>query len=696
MTEEEILQENDARNSIFNTAFNPLSGEGAPLSRFRLHLSDYSIPLQWLPYTMKDIPLIALLLESGSIENAIIHIGTKYTGNREARKTMIQEFIKLRIQHDFCYWAYCYVNIKDKNGGGNIPFTLNHPQRKVLTELEKMRIAGLPIRMILLKARQWGGSTLIQMYMAWIQLVHREGFYSAIVAHLSGASKTIRAMYSKMIKEYPPRLLGCDTPGQLSLTPYEGSHNDVIISQKGKVVRDNVICIGSMQTPDSIRGGDIALAHLSEVGLWKETLGKSPEDVIRSVSSSIMYAPLTMDVMESTANGEHNLFHNEWIAAKRGESLRVPVFVAWFEIERYSIPFRNPDEKALFARELIQNKEYREVASHREEPGAYLWYLWTSGASLESINWYVNVRRGYNSHHAMASEYPSDDIEAFKHSGESVFDKYSVETLRATCRPPVAIGEIAGCQPSGKQALAGLTFYESEQGLMRIWEYPATDIKVSDRYITVTDVGGKSSKSDYSCILVIDRYWLTQGEGPVIAAEWHGHLRHDLLAWKMAQIAAFYNNSLLVVESNTYETRDKDRYTEGDHTEYILDQIASVYSNLYARPASSSPRQSIAEPSPTRWGFQTNINTKPLIIDNLIKHIEDNLYTEREEQALEEYNAYEKKPDGTLGAAKGTHDDRLMARAIGLYISTTMPLPRIIEKSASPKLHHKPISEATM
>lgn len=696
MTEDEILRINERRNSILNAPFNPLTGEGAPLQRFPLYLGDYEIPVQWLPETMKDIPLICLLTESGGIEDAIRHIGTKYAGCPESRKTLVQEFIKLRISHDFCFWAYCYVTIKDKKGGRNIPFTLNYPQRKVLDELEKMRTAGLPIRMILLKARQWGGSTLIQMYMAWIQLVHREGFYSAIVAHLTSASKTIRAMYSKMIKEYPPALLGCASPHPLSLTPYEGSHNDVIISQKGKAVRDNVICIGSMQTPDSVRGGDIALAHLSEVGLWKETLGKSPEDVIRSVSSSIMYAPLTMDVMESTANGEHNLFHNEWIAAKKGESLRTPVFVAWFEIERYAVPFKDHTEKLLFARNLIRNKECREASSHREEPGAYLWYLWTIGATLESINWYIKVRRGYNSHHAIASEYPSDDIEAFKHSGESVFDRYSVEKLRSTCRNPIATGEIRGARAAGKAALSGLKFDESAQGLLKIWEYPDKTLKISDRYIAVADVGGRSSKSDYSDIVVFDRYWLTQGEGPVVAAEWHGHIRHDMLAWKMAQIAAFYNNALLVVESNTYETRDKDRDTEGDHTEYILDQIAYVYPNLYARPASAAAQQSVTEPPPARWGFQTNVHTKPLIIDNLIKHVEDNLYIEREEEVLVEYNAYEKKPNGSLGAAKGMHDDRLMARAIGLYISTTLPLPRITGKSVTALSRRKPISEATM
>ena len=63
------------------------------------------------------------------------------------------------------------------------------------------------------------------------------------------------------------------------------------------------------------------------------------------------------------------------------------------------------------------------VSSAREEGGRYLWALWEKGATLEAINWYVLERAKYNDHASMASEYPSDDIEAFVHSGTMVFDK---------------------------------------------------------------------------------------------------------------------------------------------------------------------------------------------------------------------------------------------------------------------------------
>ena len=63
--------------------------------------------------------------------------------------------------------------------------------------LEEMREAEQPIRLILLKARQWGGSTLIQIYMAWIQLVHRRNWNSVICAHLKESAANIKGMYTK-------------------------------------------------------------------------------------------------------------------------------------------------------------------------------------------------------------------------------------------------------------------------------------------------------------------------------------------------------------------------------------------------------------------------------------------------------------------------------------------------------------------
>ena len=55
-------------------------------------------------------------------------------------------------------------------------------------------LQGRPVRVILLKARQWGGSTLVQMYLAWMQLVRHQGWNSLICGHLHATSKGIKRM----------------------------------------------------------------------------------------------------------------------------------------------------------------------------------------------------------------------------------------------------------------------------------------------------------------------------------------------------------------------------------------------------------------------------------------------------------------------------------------------------------------------
>lgn len=71
-----------------------------------------------------------------------------------------RDFDLLRFRYDFEYWAVTCVKIRDKATGRRIPFRLNAPQRRFAAMLEADRTAGRPLRFIMLKARQWGGSAL--------------------------------------------------------------------------------------------------------------------------------------------------------------------------------------------------------------------------------------------------------------------------------------------------------------------------------------------------------------------------------------------------------------------------------------------------------------------------------------------------------------------------------------------------------
>lgn len=634
ITISKILQENERRRAIVFAPFNPITGEGSIGKRVAFTVSDYPIPTQYLPVEMMDEPFVKSLSKAGSVD-AFIRDALMLPVTDEARDKVVEEFIRIRQKHDYPFWAAMFAYIKRKGGGTDVLFRLNRPQRKLIKRLEKMRKAGKPIRLILLKARQWGGSTAIQIYMAWLQLVHEVGLNSLIIAHQGTGSDEIKDMFDRMIKSYPVEMLhelgDAYAPNEPKMVGVGKSGNIFRVPQRNCKIK-----IGTAERPNSCRGGDYNLVHLSEVALWKETDGKKPEDIVRSACSGILLRPYTMIVYESTPNGVGNFFHKEYLAAKKGLSQFEAMFVAWFEIEQYELPFENEADKYEFAKKLFANRRNEEIKSDREEPGTYLWRLWEKGATLEAIHWYVSERSKYTNHGDMASEYPSDDIEAFTYSGRKVFSSEDVEQFRPACRAPRWIGEIYGSADEGEKAIEGLRFKKEADGRLFMWhDVERSDTEeVTDRYLVVVDVcKGHTKNADFADILVIDRLFMMDGEPPVVAAEWHGHIDMDKLAWKATQVAAYYNNALLVIESNTLETNN----TKGE-AEYILTLIHEVYGRqLYARKQSA---EDIRQGLPKKYGYHTNPLTKKVVIYNLKVVIRERLYIEREEACLDEYLTY--------------------------------------------------------
>ena len=701
MTREEaingIIRENGRRNAEINAKFNPLTGEGSVGERRKVVIDGFPIREQWLPVEMADAPLVRGLEECGSITKFVKEKLGMECGETE-RQAVINRLTRMRCLHDFPFWASAFVYIKNKDGGEDVLFRLTRPQRKFVELLEKSRKANKPIRVVLLKARQWGGSTTSQIYMAWLQLMHKTGLNSLVIAHQGSGSDEIKDMFDRMIKAYPAQMLhaaGEDYDENETKMEHVGKSGSIYRVPQ----RNCKIKIGTAERPDACRGGDYSLVHLSEVGLWKTTEGKKPEDIVRSACSGVLYAPYTMIVYESTANGTGNFFQREYDDAKktvdgRKVSQFEPLFVSWFDIEKYSLPLADTRD---FAARLWDNRASADAQSNRQESGKFLWWLWEKGATLEAVNWYISERAKYNDHASMASEYPSDDIEAFVHSGTMVFDKYKVDALRKSCREPRLVGDVYADGDEGKEALKNLRFAEDRQGMLHVWELPepAGEERITDRYLAVVDVGGRSGKSDWSVIVVIDRLFMIDGGKPSVVAQWYGHIDMDLLAWKAAQVAAFYDNALLVIESNTLETRDRERDVDGDQSRFILNQIRMVYANLYARKPSD---EDILQGLPVKYGFHTNVSTKPMVISTLVKVIRENLYVERDARCLDEYLTYEKKPNGAFGAVAGKHDDLLMTRAIGLHVCFhEMETPRIVPlRHSAPVARKRNVSEATI
>jgi hypothetical protein len=191
-------------------------------------------------------------------------------------------------------------------------------------------------------------------------------------------------------------------------------------------------------------------------------------------------------------------------------------------------------------------------------------------------------------------------------------------------------------------------------------------------------------------IKVFDRYWQMHGGKPTVVAVWTGHIDQDLISWKAAQIAKFYNNALLVVESNSLTSEQEG--SEGEHHLTVLNEIVKFYSNIYARTDPEKVRQGI----PIKYGFMTDRLTKPMVIDELNGALREEAYYERDERACDEMDVYVIKSNGTYGADEGSHDDHVMTTAIGVWICLKyMPLPKVIE-GAGERYSKKIISEASI
>lgn len=654
---EKVIEENKKRLEYINRVYDPETGEGCDtFPRVKLCLSDYPIQMQYIPEAMyNENPICKKLQKAGSIKEYLKKENVPYS------KKLFQDFLvcffELRIKYDFEYFAYKCLTIEDgKNGMGDIPFKLNRGQRRLLKKMEEQRLAGKPIRIILLKSRQWGGSTLVQLYMLWIQLVHKEKWHSIICAHLDQAAKHIRGMFQRALTHYPNL-----SDEKYELTPYQNTQN--IKEVKARGCR---ITVGSAESPDSVRSQTAFMIHYSEVGLFPATEGKKPEDLIGATSSVVKRIPYSVIVYESTAKGIGNFFHTQWLNATDPEkkSAFAPVFVEWFLIDMYSETLSIPVEDFI------------------NGMSEYEWMLFDKGATLEAINWYRGKSGEAASESSMKEEFPSDDIEAFQNSGQPVFNATHIERLRKDCIPPKFVGEVYGRSSASsaklkpelqKNVLKGLEFSDNPKGCLKIWEKPDKSVNVSNRYVIFVDTGGRSIKADWSVAVVLDRYWMQYGGKPVVVAQWRGHIDHDILVWKCAQLAAYYNDALLVFESNTHDT-EKNNDTDGDHTEFIFDTISRYYPNLYYR----NPSDKIIEGLPPKWGFHMNKATKAMIIDTYTSVLREQGYKERDNEALNEARWYEKKANGSFGNIDGKHDDILITRMGGLHICYELPLPKII------------------
>ena len=270
-----------------------------------------------------------------------------------------------------------------------VPLIATDAQLQFDEALEGQRQAGLPMRAIVLKARQLGFSTWTEAKIA--QRVTQLPYQNAvIVAHEVKAASAIFNMTERIHSHLPTMVeLGLGFPIKPEITGRSFSDNGrkhLAFGERSRRYREqgrtgiSTVNVDTAQSPESGRSETRNLVHLSEVAKWPERATAGTASKMISVLNSVPYLPETLVVLESTANGL-NHFYRRWVSAREGVDdpdtgeTYVPIFFGWWREPSYAMKFSSDEARARFI-ETIGTGPYGD-----DEPSLVELYGCTPGAA---------------------------------------------------------------------------------------------------------------------------------------------------------------------------------------------------------------------------------------------------------------------------------------------------------------------------
>ncbi len=187
-----------------------------------------------------------------------------------------------RLLDDFEFYARKNLKIRTKDAH-IIPFVLNRAQRRFMGAILQQWQETGRIRVIILKARQLGLSTVWGGFMYWWVSQHR-ATKGIVVTHKAEASTALFDMTKRFHSESLPFLKPSTARANARELKFDKLDSGYIIATAGA---------------DTVgRGETLQIAHLSEVGLWPK--GKA-RDIMNGLLEAIPNEPNTFVAIESTA-----------------------------------------------------------------------------------------------------------------------------------------------------------------------------------------------------------------------------------------------------------------------------------------------------------------------------------------------------------------------------------------------------------
>lgn len=377
---------------------------------------------------------------------------------------------------------------------------MNQTQEALIAEAERQLYEYGQIRIIILKARQMGQSTVVEAIIFVLSILF-DDFQSLIVSHEAESAEHILGITKRYWNTYV----------------FKHFHDEQYNGRKQLAWADlgSNIVVATAKNVGAGRSKTLHALHASEVALWD-----NPEELITGLRQAIPNIGLTAIFYESTAKGIGNFFHTTWEDARMDRSEFVPMFFPWFWDPSYTaknIPRHSQGKYSLIGE---YSDEERKLRSMGVTDAKLLWRRWAI----------VNLCQ--NDVDKFKQEYPSTPEEAFLSTGRNVFPLNDLLAHYQPMKP--FVGRL-------KRVGRVVQFFDDAKGPLKVYRKPAKD-KNWGIYLTGADPT-HTTVGDEACGQVINRRTLEQ------AAVLNAHMDPIEFAEQLFLLGEWYNFSLIGPEA---------------------------------------------------------------------------------------------------------------------------------------------------
>ena len=468
------------------------------------------------------------------------------------------------------------------------------------------------------------------------QIFHRTPWmpnrHAAVFANVERNTQEIFQYYKNFHRSYKP--FGPEGM-QLALPGLVSDKSEMLRYDNGSWIQ----CItgGSAQSVDSVRGMGLWAVHVSEAP-YIDALPK----LLNAADNALNKRPGSLLIVEGTAKQAGDEFHQLVLRAQSKRSPWRLMFFGWHE-------------HPLNVLQISQSPAAYERGMSQEEQEIRLQY----GLSLEQIEWRRATIEGEcrGDLESFYREYPMSVDQAFRYAGRPRFVAAHIDR-QPVQESPAMRGDLVIVQQRMREVVQ---FKVDPKGYLDIYQMPVK----GRRYAIGADASqGKdpgalaksNSDPDYSVACVLDC------DTGMQVAQFRARMTPLQFGYMAFNLGRFYNWAYLVPERNSMGLGLVERLLELEYPHLHMEE---------RKPGDFTTTD------PHRVGWETTKATKPV----LLQAIEDALET-GEVQVFDavtaaELRAFQLQPDGKAEAAKGSHDDCVIA--LGLAIIGKHHAPRVLK-----------------